>query len=213
MPNYIYIYVNLYWGCFIALDLPRRWTTTSYVFEESYVGQKTGSTHWPYHALVMILHGYPEKYLLGPVESHRRSLIYIPQSNSYSTEVPIYRPILQAYSSGLCKGISLEIWPYMVLTYLHVRILKFPLSYCNSSPTLKKRGDRQSHDWWTPSRTPAGNGSGKKQRSLRLWTKPFVWKDWSWGMAFHGHGRLFDDDVYRLGKSCTVSMGISDIPN
>ena len=40
-------------------------------------------------------------------------------------EVPT---IYKAYFSGLCKGISPQfIWPYMVLTYLHFRILKFPL--------------------------------------------------------------------------------------
>ena len=59
MPDYIYIYMNLYWGCFIALDLPRRWTTMSYVFKESYVGQKKLGVHadltmpfsWSYMAI------------------------------------------------------------------------------------------------------------------------------------------------------------------
>jgi hypothetical protein len=34
----------------------------------------------------------------------------------------------KAYFSGLCKGISPQfIWTYVVLTYLHFRILKIPL--------------------------------------------------------------------------------------
>ena len=35
-----------------------------------------------------------------------------------------YISICKAYFSGLCKWISQKIWPYMVLTYLHFRILE-----------------------------------------------------------------------------------------
>ena len=37
--------------------------------------------------------------------------------------LPYVRPIFQAY----VRGYPHKIWPYMVLTYLHFRILKFPL--------------------------------------------------------------------------------------
>ena len=42
-------------------------------------------------------------------------------------EVPT---IYKAYFLGLCKGISPENMANMVLTYLHFRILKFPLTWC-----------------------------------------------------------------------------------
>ena len=43
--------------------------------------------------------------------------------------LPYIRPFFKAYFLGLCKGISLEnIAKYMVLTYLHVRILEFRLN-------------------------------------------------------------------------------------
>ena len=37
--------------------------------------------------------------------------------------LPYIRPIFQAY----VRGYPHKIWPYMVLTYLHFRILEFPL--------------------------------------------------------------------------------------
>ena len=39
--------------------------------------------------------------------------------------LPYIRPIFQAY----VRGYTSRIWPYMVLTYLHFRILEWPLIY------------------------------------------------------------------------------------
>ena len=39
--------------------------------------------------------------------------------------LPYIRPIFQAY----VREYPHKIWPYMVLTYLHFRILEFPLSW------------------------------------------------------------------------------------
>jgi hypothetical protein len=56
---------------------------------------------------------------------HKSSIDSMAISGTDWLEVPT---IYKAYCSGLCKGISPQfIWPYMVLTYLHFRILKFPL--------------------------------------------------------------------------------------
>ena len=49
---------------------------------------------------------------------------------------------LQYHIQGLCKGISYpnKIWPYIMVQYLHFRILKFPLTV----PRFQKRQHQKS---------------------------------------------------------------------
>ena len=59
-------------------------------------------------------------YLAGQLMD---SSMAFPGSDLLEVPIPYIRPIFQAYVSEYPH----KIWPYMVLTYLHFRILKFPL--------------------------------------------------------------------------------------
>ena len=73
---------------------------------------------------------YPQYIFLYPQCNNEKSIRSMAISGTDWLEVrTIYKAFFKAYFLGLCKGISLEnIAKYMVLTYLHVRILEFRLN-------------------------------------------------------------------------------------